>query len=68
MDQRQMLAKALLGGGMAGKAADVQQLQPIYQQQMAEAQMNGQPPIPFEQWAQQFMQQQQEPGMVAAGP
>lgn len=57
---KEMLARALLGGGMAGQAADTQQLYPIYQQQQIEAQTSGQPPLPpFEEWAAQFMGQQQ---------
>lgn len=58
--QREMLARALLGNGMAGQAADAQSLYPQYQQAMMEAQESGQPPIPFEQWAQQFMGQGQQ--------
>ena len=52
---QEMLAKALLGNGMAGQAADTSKLYPQYQEAMIEAQSQGQPPIPFEQWVQEFM-------------
>jgi endonuclease YncB( thermonuclease family) len=67
---RNMLARALLGNGMAGKTADISQLYPQYQQAQIEAQINGQPLPPFEQWAQQFMGQPQQPqsGMPPQDP
>lgn len=52
---QEMLAKALLGNGMAGQAGDTSKLYPQYQEAMIEAQSQGQPPVPFEQWVQQFM-------------
>lgn len=56
---QQMLARALLGNGMAGQNADIRQLYPQYQQAQIEAQTSGAGPLPpFEQWAQQFMGQQ----------
>lgn len=56
--KRQLLARALLGAGVAGQAADTSQLYPIYQQQQMEAQSSGQQLPPFEQWAQQYQMQQ----------
>lgn len=65
---REMLARALMmkdAGNMMG-GGQQQALMPQFKQEMTELQMNGQPPIPFEQWAQQFMQQQQQdPGIMA---
>ena len=49
-NMQQMLAKALLGQGMAGQAADISKLQPIYQQQNMQAQMQGLPFPSFEEW------------------
>ena len=56
---RQRMARALLGQGVVGQTADIQKLQPIFQQQSIQAQMNGQPMPPFEVWAQQYQQTQQ---------
>lgn len=65
----EMLARALLGNGMAGNAADTSKLYPQYQEEMIDAQSQGKPPIPFEQWVQQFMgQQQQMPQGPQGGP
>lgn len=58
-DMKQMLARALLGSGMAGQAADTQKLYPMYQQAAQEAASQGQQIPPFEEWAAQFMGQQQ---------
>ena len=58
-DQRKLMARALLGQGMAGQTADLQKLMPIYQQQSMQAQVNGQPMPQFQEWAQQFLNQSQ---------
>ena len=64
---KEMLAKALLGNGMAGQAADTSKLYPQYQEAMIEAQSQGQPPIPFEQWVQQFMGGGMQGGQMPEG-
>lgn len=60
-DMKQMLARALLGNGMAGQAADTSKLYPQYQQYAIDAQSQGEQPVPFEQWASEFMGQGQMP-------
>lgn len=57
-NERQMMARQLLGRGMAGQTADTMQLRQMYQKQNIEAQMNGQEFPPFEVWAQQMRQPQ----------
>lgn len=47
---QQLLARALLGKGMASQAADMSKLQPIWQQQNMEAQTQGMPFPAFEEW------------------
>ena len=58
----EMLAKALLGQGMARQGADTMQLYPQYQQlQIDNATSNNPQPLPpFEEWAKQFMMQQNQ--------
>jgi len=51
----EQLARALLGSGMAGQGADTMQAMPAYQQYAQETMSQGQQPVPFEQWVQQFM-------------
>jgi len=57
MDYKQLLARYLLGQGMAGKAADTQKLYPIYQKQQIDAQTSGQQLPPFEEWVKQYQPQ-----------
>lgn len=47
---QQLLARALLGNGMAGQAADISKLQPIHQQLKTEANMQGLPFPEFNEW------------------
>lgn len=58
--RREMMARALLGNGMAGQAADSMQTDPQYQQYAMMAQMAGQQPLPRTDpsWMQQFQQMQ----------
>lgn len=49
----QALIKALLGQGMAQKAATDMQQQPQYQAYATQAQMSGQQPLPYDQWMKQ---------------
>lgn len=58
VDMKQMLSRALLGSGMAGQAADASTLYPQYQEYAINAQSSGEQPIPFEQWAAEFMGKQ----------
>lgn len=58
---QKMLARALLGQGMAGQAADMGQLQPIYRQQNMQAQMQGLPFPPFEEWLKSRQNPQENP-------
>lgn len=58
-DQRQIMARALLGTGAAGKTADTMSLRQEYGRQNAEAQMNGKDFPSFDVWAQQMRQPQQ---------
>lgn len=67
-DMKQMLARALLGNGMAGQAADTSQLYPQYQQYAIDAQSQGEQPVPFEQWAAEFMGQGQQAQQQPQGP
>jgi len=54
-NQRQILARALLGQGAAGSAADKMKMYPVWQQQFAEGLTDKQ----FNEWlAQQQMQGQ----------
>ena len=48
---RAKLARALLGDGIAGKAADVKRLYPVYQKEAIEAQSQGVKFPTFEEWA-----------------
>lgn len=50
---RQLLARALLGQGMAGQAADKTKLQAQWQQEYTNAQMQGMPFPQFEEWMKQ---------------
>jgi len=61
---RQKLARMLLSDGMAGQAADHQNLYPQWQKLSTEAQMNGQEFPQYEEWAQQqkMQNQPQTPG------
>lgn len=58
--KRQILARALLGRGALGAAADTQKLYPVYQKAQIEAQMSGEQLPPFEQWVQMQQEQDQE--------
>lgn len=51
--ERNATARALLGNGLAGQAADKQALYPQWQQYSMDAQMNGEPAIGFEEWVMQ---------------
>lgn len=55
-NQRQIMARALLGGGAAGQASDTTNLRQRWEQQNVQAQMNGQEFPSFDVWSQQFMQ------------
>lgn len=54
--QRLIAARALLGQGVAGRAADVRSLREKHGQLNAEAQMNGQAFPSFQEWAKEFTQ------------
>jgi len=54
--QRIITARALLGQGVAGQAADIRKLREMYGKQNVEAQMNGQSLPSFEEWAKDFTQ------------
>lgn len=64
---KEMLARALLGNGMAGQGADTLQAEPAYKQYAEQAMSQGEQPIPFEQWMQQFMGQGQMQGGMPQG-
>lgn len=55
---RLKMARALLGQGMAGNAADDSKIHPLYQQHVVDAQLNGQPAMSYEQFRQQYQAQQ----------
>lgn len=52
-NMQKMMARALLGQGMAGQAADKSKLQAQWQQQSMQAQMQGLPFPSFEEWMKQ---------------
>jgi hypothetical protein len=57
-DFKEKLARALLGSGMAGQAADLKKLMPIYQQQKIQAMSQGQNIPEFNEWAKTYQQGQ----------
>ena len=57
-DERLRLARALLGSGAAGQAADISKIYPLYQRAQIDNQTNGGEPLPpFNVWAKAFMGQ-----------
>lgn len=52
---KKLLARALLGNGMAGSAADDMRLSPMYRQAQEQAAINGQQLPPYEVWKQMQM-------------
>jgi hypothetical protein len=59
--QRLIAARALLGQGVAGQAADIRSLRQRHGKESAEAQMNGQSFPSFEEWSKEFMQTEKAP-------
>lgn len=57
MADRMQLARALLGGGVLGQAADSMRSDPAYQEYASNEMMEGRQPMPRLQWMQ--LQQQQ---------
>lgn len=55
----QMLARKLLGTGMASQASSDQQLYPIYQKEQIDKQTSGGEIKPFEDWKKDYQSQQQ---------
>lgn len=53
MDPKMQMAQAMLGDGMAQQAAQQMQVSPEYQKYAIQMQMDGQQPLPPEQWMQQ---------------
>ena len=58
--KRHLLAKALLGSGLAKAAGTDMRLYPSYQRYAIDTQSNGEEPLPFEQWKQSQMPPDQQ--------
>jgi len=56
-NQRQQIARQLLGQGTIGDAADLQKMYPIWQKANIEAQMQGMAFPSFQEWSQSQMPQ-----------
>jgi len=49
-----IMARAMLGNGLAGQAGDAMRLRPAYLDYVQKAQESGQQAMPFQDWARQF--------------
>ena len=44
------MGKSSMGTGIAGGAADILKMRPTWQAEQIEAQLRGEPKLPFEEW------------------
>ena len=60
----QEMARWLMGQGMLGQAVDFKRLQPIWQQEYANAAQNGENYPQFEEWFRMLQQQAPNSGLL----